>query len=88
MISRDKFHPSAKVLESPPRIFNDDGEEIFLAGQWARAGTYRLMESNRIVQHLADGPLPPSFDGHRAEYCRFEQPWINLKNSPTFKGEH
>ncbi|MDB5079483.1 MAG: hypothetical protein JWP00_1407 [Chloroflexi bacterium] len=78
MISREK------VLEST-RIFNDDGEEIFMAGQWARAGHYRQVDSTKIIHHKADGPLPASCDGHRAEYCRFERPWINLSNQPQFK---
>jgi hypothetical protein len=85
MISRGRVISRDKVLESP-RLFNDDGEEIFLAGQWAKAGHYRQLDSPRIIQHHNDGPLPASFDGHRAEYCRFEQPWINLNGSSAFKG--
>lgn len=80
MISRDE------ILKNVP-IFNDYGEEIFVAGQWAKAGYYRVSDSNRVIHHKADGPLPASFDGHRAEYCRHEQPWINLRQS-EFKGEH
>lgn len=81
MISRDE------VLKSVP-ILNDYGEEVFMAGQWAKAGHYRVLDSNRILHHKIDGPLPASFDGHRAEYCRFEQPWIQVNTSSTFKGEH
>lgn len=81
MISRDE------VLKNAP-IFNDYGEEILMAGQWAKAGHYRMLDSTRIIHHKADGPLPASLDGHRAEYCRFEQPWISLNSQAEFKREH
>ncbi len=81
MISRDE------VLKSSP-IVNDYGEEILIAGQWAKAGHYRVLDSNRIIYHKADGPLPASCDGHRAEYCRFEQPWISLNIQSEYRGEH
>ena len=61
-----------------PRIFNDDGEEVFMAGQWAIAGTYRQVDSSRIITLEVAGILPPSFDGRRAEYCRVERPWMSL----------
>jgi hypothetical protein len=63
---------------SYPRIFNDDGEEVFMAGQWVIAGTYRQVDSSRIVTLEMPGVLPPSFDGRRAEYCRVERPWVTL----------
>jgi hypothetical protein len=64
-----------EVLHSHPRMFNDDGEEVFVAGQWVPAGTYRLVDSYKTVTLEAAGLLPPSFDGRRAEYCRLERPW-------------
>ena len=87
MISRDRVFQKFQVLENP-RIFNDDGEEVFMAGQWAKAGLYRQVDTTKIIQHQADGPLPASFDGHRAEYCRFEQPWITMNSTAQFKGEN
>lgn len=87
MINRNRVLQNVKVLENT-RIFNDDGEEIFLAGQWAKAGLYRLLDSTRVVQHKVDGLLPASCDGHRAEYCRFEQPWINMNSSSGYISGH
>jgi hypothetical protein len=79
MISRENVRES-------PHIFNEDGEEIFMAGQWAKGGFYRQLDSTRVIHHQVDGPLPASFDGHRAAYCRFERPWINLNGQSDFQG--
>ncbi len=70
------FAPERKeVLRSRPRTFSDDGEEVFLVGEWVPAGTYRLIDSSKTLILEKAGPLPPSFDGRRAEYCRVERPW-------------
>lgn len=92
MISSEKvFDPSSwrvnadfrETEKSRPRIFNDNGEEVFVAGQWVLAGTYRQEDSTRIVVLEKPGPLPPSFDGRRAEYCRIERPWVTWSNGRT-----
>lgn len=68
-----------EAISTYPRIFNDDGEEVFMAGQWVVAGTYRQVDSPRIVTLETPGLLPPSFDGRRAEYCRLERPWATSR---------
>ncbi len=65
-----------EAISSTPRIFNDYGEEIFMVGQKVPAGTYRQVDSSRLITLETAGPLPPSFDGKRAEYCRVERPWV------------
>lgn len=81
MISSEKLvspgrRPKQTEIDRPPlRVFNDYGEEVFSVGQWASAGTYRQVDSARIITLEEAGPLPPSFDGRRAEYCRIERPW-------------
>lgn len=70
-------HNLAELNRVPTaRYFNDDGEEVFTAGQWATPGTYRQIDSPRILVLEVAGVLPPSFDGRRAEYCRIERPWV------------
>ncbi len=69
-----------EALVSYPRVFNDDGEEVFMAGQWATPGTYRQVDSSRVITLDVAGLLPPSFDGRRAQYCRIERPWITSRS--------
>ncbi len=87
MISSERYVPSAqpsykvdkaKGGRTVPtvRVFNDDGEEVFSAGQLVPAGTYRLVDSTRMLVLEEPGYLPASFDGRRAEYCRVERPWV------------
>ncbi len=43
-------------------------EALFVAGQRARPGVYRQVESRRIVRLDAEDYLPASLDGHVACY--------------------
>jgi hypothetical protein len=58
------------------RIYDDYGQELFVAGQFVAAGTYLEVDSNRQVTLDRPGPLPASLNGRRAYYSRLERPWI------------
>jgi len=57
-------------------LYNDYGEELFVAGQIVPAGTYLEVDSNRQVTLDYVGPLPASFNGRKAYYSRLERPWM------------
>ncbi len=83
ILSRNRGTGALRPISAVPsstsnRLLNDDGEEIFLVGQLVSAGTYRQLDSARVITLEGTGPLPPSFDGRRAEYVRVERPWINI----------
>ena len=77
--SRGRVTSTLRPVAPSERIFSDDGEEVFIAGQVVPAGTYRQLDSPRFVTLEVAGPLSPSFDGRRAEYCRVERPWITAQ---------
>lgn len=58
--------------------YNENGEEVFRAGQFVPAGTYLEVESYRQVTLESPGRLPASLDGRRSWYCRYERPWLNM----------
>ena len=58
--------------------YNENGEELFRAGQFVPAGTYLETESFRMVTLEIPGRLPASLDGRRSYYRRFERPWLNM----------
>ncbi len=62
--------------------FNEDGEELFVAGQFVPAGTYLDVDSFRQVTLHSPGRLPASFDGRRAFYRRYERPWLSFVQQP------
>ncbi len=63
-------------IRSCEPIFNEFGEQLFLAGQIAPAGTYLEVDSNRQVVLDRAGVLPASLNGRRAYYTRLERPWM------------
>ncbi len=70
----------APLSEAPAQtcgpIFNDNGDELFTAGQFAPEGTYLELDSGRCVTLDRMGPLPASLNGRRAYYSRLERPWL------------
>jgi hypothetical protein len=67
-----KAHEEKLTFE--PQL-NEDGEEVFRAGQFAPAGTYLDTDNGRQVTLEINGPLPASLDGRRAYYRRYERAW-------------
>lgn len=59
-------------------VYGDDGEEIYKAGQYVKAGCY--IEIDRMTQVYLENPgiLPASLDGRRAYYRRLERPWVQF----------
>jgi len=65
---------SEETLAFEPQL-NEDGEEVFRAGQFAPAGTYLDTDNGRQVTLENNGLLPASLDGRRAYYKRYERTW-------------
>ncbi len=60
--------------------YNDEGEEIFRAGQFVPAGTYIEIDGFRQVTLDNPSRLPASLDGRRAFYRRYQRLWNNLSH--------
>ena len=67
------FDNLASLTATP--VINEAGDEIYRAGQFVPAGTYQQVDGPRVINLENEDCLPPSFDGHRAEYFRIERPW-------------
>lgn len=60
------------------RFENQDGEEIFVAGQRAMPGHYRMLETGRAVVLEHEDVLPASLDGRIACYVRVDNSWAQV----------
>lgn len=72
---RIQFRPTDTVASE--RIYDDYGQELFVAGQIVSPGTYLEVDTNRQVTLELPGPLPASLNGRRAYYSRLERPWVS-----------
>jgi hypothetical protein len=57
------------------------GKPLWRAGEFVPAGTYLRVDdhSYRRIVLEQPGPLPPSYDGHVAFYCR--APFVSMINA-------
>ncbi len=62
-------------------IYNDYGDELFVAGQIVPPGTYLEVDSGIYLTLDRTGPLPASLNGRRAYYSRLERPWVEFQSS-------
>lgn len=81
--NKNLFSGELTIPLKPEQVFatplhGDDGEEIYKAGQFVRAGCYIDVDSMRQVYLENSGNLPASFDGRRALYRRLERPWMQF----------
>ena len=60
-------------------------EELFLAGERVRPGTYRQIGGIRQVKLEQDDFLPASLDGRVACYMRVQDTWEQLSNRAVVK---
>ena len=61
-------------------------EELFLAGEKVRPGTYRQVGGMRQVLLEHEDFLPASLDGRVACYMRVHNTWEELSRAALFKG--
>lgn len=61
---------------------------LYLAGEYAPAGTYRNVGTGREIDLPQEGGfLPPSFDGSVAVYARAPRTWDGLTRAAALRRE-